>query len=117
MAYNVDFWYISHDACQISTDFTPFIEAEEESIYMKTPDFFKMVEQFTDPDLERKAKAWDSLKELLMKEYPSVVHLADVSNGEGERGEMNKHEEVLEYMDKLDGTNEFSKLLSYLEDE
>lgn len=117
MAYNVDFWYISQDACQISTDFTPFIEAEEESIYMKTSDFFKMVEDFTDPDLERKAKAWDSLKELLMKEYPSVVHLADVSNGDDERGLMNKHEEVLEYMDKLDGTNEFSKLLSDMEDE
>lgn len=62
MAYDVDFWYISQDACQISTDFTPFIEAEEESIYMKTSDFFEMVEKFTDPDLERKAKAWDLLK-------------------------------------------------------
>lgn len=61
MAYDVDFWYISQDACQISTDFTPFIEAEEESIYMKTSDFFKMVEEFTDPDLERKAKAFDTL--------------------------------------------------------
>lgn len=60
MAYDVDFWYISQDACQISTDFTPFIEAEEESIYMKTSDFFKMVEEFTDPDLERKAKAFDT---------------------------------------------------------
>lgn len=68
-------------------------------------------------EVYRKAKAWDSLKELLMKEYPSVVHLADVSNGDDERGQMNKHEEVLEYMDKLDGTNEFSNLLSDLEDE
>ena len=65
---------------------------------------------------ERKAKAWDSLKELLMKEYPSVVHLADVSNGDDERGLMNKHEEVLEYMDELDGTDEFRNLLSDMED-
>ena len=62
-------------------------------------------------EVYKKAQAWDSLKELLTKEYPSVVHLADVSNGEGERGEMNKHQEVLEHMDKLDGTNEFSNLL------
>ncbi|WP_337227935.1 hypothetical protein [Staphylococcus succinus] len=61
MAYDVDFWYISQDACQISTDFTPFSEHEEESIYMKTSDFFKMIERFTDPDLERKAKAFDEI--------------------------------------------------------
>ncbi|MEN3090735.1 MAG: hypothetical protein ABC378_13115 [Staphylococcus pseudoxylosus] len=67
-------------------------------------------------EVYRKAKAWDALKELLMKEYPEVAHLADVSNGDGERGEMSKHEEVLEHMDKLDGTNEFSNSLSDLED-
>lgn len=61
MAYDVDFWYLTQDACQISTDFTPFSEHEEESIYMKTSDFFKMVERFTDPDLERKAKAFDEI--------------------------------------------------------
>ena len=68
-------------------------------------------------EVYRKAKAWDSLKELLMKEYPSVVHLADVSNGDDERGLMNKHEEVLEHMDELDGTDEFRNLLSDMEDE
>lgn len=26
MAYDVDFWYVSQDACQITTDFTPFSE-------------------------------------------------------------------------------------------
>ncbi|MCD8921676.1 hypothetical protein K2V69_13435 [Staphylococcus gallinarum] len=65
----------------------------------------------------RKAKAWNTLKEILIKEYPEVAHLADVSNGEGERGEMSKHGEILEHMDKLDNTNEFSNLLSDLEDE
>ncbi|UBV34080.1 hypothetical protein JGY90_10230 [Staphylococcus xylosus] len=60
MAYDVDFWYISQDACQISTDFTPFSEHEKESIYMKTSDSFEMIERFTDPDLEHKAKAWDN---------------------------------------------------------
>lgn len=68
-------------------------------------------------ELKRKAKAWNTLKELLMKEYPEVAHLAEVSNGEGERGEMSKHGEVLEQMDKLDNTNDFSNLLSDLEDE
>lgn len=68
-------------------------------------------------EVYRKAKAWDKLKELLIKEYSEVVHLADVSNGEWERGEMSKHGEVLEHMDKLDGTNEFSKLLSDMADE
>ncbi|MDN6414820.1 hypothetical protein OXR01_13065 [Staphylococcus gallinarum] len=68
-------------------------------------------------EVYRKAKAWNRLKELLIKEYPEVVHLAEVSNGEGERGEMSKHGEVLEHMDKLDGTNEFSNLLRDMEDE
>lgn len=64
MAYDVDFWYISQDACQISTDFTPFSEHEEESIYMKTSDFFEMLEKYTDPDLERKSKAFNKLVKL-----------------------------------------------------
>lgn len=68
-------------------------------------------------EVYRKAKAWEELKGLLMEEYPSVVHLADVSNGDDERGLMNKHEEVLEHMDKLDGTNEFRNLLRDMEDE
>ena len=31
MAYDVDFWYISQNACQITTTFTPFSEDEGES--------------------------------------------------------------------------------------
>ncbi|WWT40298.1 hypothetical protein [Staphylococcus phage PT1-4] len=65
MAYDVDFWYLSQDACEITTDFTPFSEHEEESIYMKTSDFFEMIERFTDPDLERKAKAFDEINKIL----------------------------------------------------
>lgn len=61
--------------------------------------------------------AWEKLKDKLLRDYPSAVHLADVSNGDGERGELSKYEEVLKHMDKLDGTNEFSNLLSDLEDE
>lgn len=68
-------------------------------------------------EVYRKAKAWDKLKEILIKEYPEVAHLAEVSNGEWERGEMSKHGEILEHMDKLDGTNEFINLISDLEDE
>lgn len=63
MPYDVDFWYISQDACQISTDFTPFSEHERESIYMKTSDLSEMIEEFTDPDLESKAKAFDEIRE------------------------------------------------------
>lgn len=68
-------------------------------------------------EVYRKAKVWEELKELLIKEYPEVAHLADVSNGDWERGLLVKHEDILYYMDKLDGTNEFSNLLSDLEDE
>ena len=60
-------------------------------------------------------RAWHELKDKLLSEYPAVTHLADVSNGDWERGELSKHVEVLERMDKLDGTNEFSNLLSDLE--
>lgn len=41
MAYDVDFWYISQNACQITTTFTPFSEDEEESIYMDNEDFLR----------------------------------------------------------------------------
>lgn len=53
---------------------------------------------------------WQEMKEKLLTEYPAVEHLADVSNGDGERGELSKHKEVLRNMDKLDGTNEFRNL-------
>ena len=84
--------------------------------HSKTYEEYKAMSQELQ-EVYHKAKAWEELKGLLMEEYPSVVHLADVSNGDDERGLMNKHEEVLEYMDKLDGTNRFSKLLSDLEEE
>ena len=61
--------------------------------------------------------AWQKLKDKLLSDYPTVENLADVSNGDWERGELSKHEEALEHMDFLDGTNEFSNLLSDLEDE
>ena len=74
MAYDVDFWYLSQDTCEISTDFTPFSEHEEESIYMKTSDFFEMIERFTDPDLERKAKAFDNYMVDLAKTIELYPH-------------------------------------------
>lgn len=78
----------------------------------------QQMEMFDSKDeMFKKAKAWDSLKELFMKEYPEVAHLADVSNGDDERGQLSKHEEVLEHMDFLDGTNEFSILLNDMEEE
>lgn len=85
MTYDVDFWYLSQDACEISTDFTPFSEHEEESIYMKTSDFFEMIERFTDPDLERKAKAFDAIKEFIiekLKEEDNYYFKSERDNGE-----------------------------------
>lgn len=61
--------------------------------------------------------AWQELKDKLLSDYPTVEHLADVSNGDWERGELSKHEDILRHMDKLDGTKQFSKLLSDMEDE
>ena len=68
-------------------------------------------------EVYRKAKAWDSLKELLMKEYPQLIRMWESTHGEGEHAEYCKANEILERMDKLDSTNEFSNLLSDLEDE
>ncbi|MDW4448829.1 hypothetical protein QI117_00245 [Staphylococcus saprophyticus] len=61
--------------------------------------------------------AWQKLKDKLLSDYPTVEHLADVSNGDWERGELSKHEDILRHMDQLDGTKQFSKLLSDMEDE
>ena len=33
MAYDVDFWYQSQDACQITSDFTPFSDDDRKYIY------------------------------------------------------------------------------------
>ena|SRR5699024_181921 len=68
-------------------------------------------------EVYRKAKAWEELKGLLMKEYPQLIRMWESTHGEGEHAEYCKANEILERMDKLDGTNEFSNLLSDLEDE
>ena len=64
-----------------------------------------------------KAKAWEELKGLLMEEYPQLIRMWESTHGEGEHAEYCKANEILERMDKLDNTNEFSNLLSDLEDE
>lgn len=86
MPYDVDFWYISQDACQISTDFTPFSEHERKSIYMKTSDFSEMIEEFTDPDLERKAQAFDAIRNIEDEYYDKY-------------GEIMSEDEYLHYVD------------------
>ncbi|WP_414049800.1 hypothetical protein [Macrococcus animalis] len=66
MAYDVDFWYISQDACEITTDFVPFekdVSVTEESIYMKTDDFFKMIEQYSTTCLHR--EMWKEFNDFL----------------------------------------------------
>ncbi|WQJ75270.1 hypothetical protein P3U44_07045 [Mammaliicoccus sciuri] len=54
---------------------------------------------------------WHELKEELLAEYPYLVKGWESTNGEGERAEMCKANEILERMDQLDGTHEFSNLL------
>ncbi|MDT0753991.1 hypothetical protein [Mammaliicoccus sciuri] len=56
-------------------------------------------------------EAWNSLKDTMLEEYPSVDHEADVSNGDAERGVLSTYEKVLKQMDQLDSTHEFSNLL------
>lgn len=55
--------------------------------------------------------AWNTLKDTMLEEYPAVDHEADVSNGDAKRGVLSTYEKVLNQMDKLDGTYEFSNLL------
>ena len=52
-----------------------------------------------------------------MEEYPQLIRMWESTHGEGEHAEYCKANEILERMDKLDNTNEFSNLLSGLEDE
>ena len=52
-----------------------------------------------------------------MEECPQLIRMWESAHGEGEHAEYCKTNEMLERMDKLDGTNEFSNLLSDLEDE
>lgn len=60
MAYDVDFWHQSQDACQITSDFTPFSD-DQESIYMKSEDFFTMIDEYSDTNMMY--DAWRILKE------------------------------------------------------
>ena len=56
-------------------------------------------------------KAWQTLKEELLTEYPYLVRVWESTNGEGEHAEMCKANEILERMDQIDGTHEFSNIL------
>lgn len=58
-----------------------------------------------------KAKAWQTLKEEMITEYPYLVRGWESTNGEGEHAEMCKANEILERMDQIDGTHEFSNIL------
>ena len=56
-------------------------------------------------------EAWHTLKDEMITEYPYLVRVWVSTSGEGEHAEMSKVNEILERMDELDGTNEFSNLL------
>ena len=84
--------------------------------HSKTYEEYKAMSQELQ-EVYRKAKAWEELKGLLMEEYPQLIRMWESTHGEGEHAEYYKTNEMLEHMDKLDGTNEFSNLLSDLEDE
>lgn len=79
MAYDVDFWYISQNACQITSTFTPFSEDKEESIYMDNEDFFAMVDQFSDANLMY--EAWRILRSQL--EGESKRKMLEIENNLG----------------------------------
>ncbi|WP_271436803.1 hypothetical protein [Staphylococcus hominis] len=79
MAYDVDFWYISQNACEITSTFTPFSEDEEESIYMDNEDFFAMVDQFSDANLMY--EAWKILRSQL--EGESKRKMLEIENNLG----------------------------------
>ena len=79
MAYEVDFWYQSQNACQITTTFTPFSDDKEESIYMDNEDFFAMVNQFSDASLMY--EAWRILRSQL--EGESKQKMLEIENNLG----------------------------------
>lgn len=58
---------------------------------------------------------WYTLKETLLTQYPYKKRYAEFSEGEFENGMCKELEQVLNYMDCLDGTHEFSNLLNDLE--
>lgn len=61
--------------------------------------------------------AWQELKERKMKGFISIAHNALNNKNDSYMQRLaNRERAELIYMDKLDGTNEFSNLLSDLED-
>lgn len=61
--------------------------------------------------------AWQKLKEQLLNEYPNALNIQKFYCGSYEFGIVQKLEEIGKLMDSLDGSNEFSNLLSDMEDE
>ena len=84
-------------------------EIKELGARYKAPSFYAMADEVE--DVYAKAKAWQTLKEEMITEYPYLVRGWESTNGEGEHAEMCKANEILERMDQLDGTHEFSNIL------
>lgn len=64
MSYEVDFWPHARNAVQITSrrDYIgEMFDGEEESIYMDTEDFFKIVEEYSEASFLR--DAWKMLKD------------------------------------------------------
>lgn len=59
--------------------------------------------------------AWHTLKETLLTQYPYKKRNAEFLEGEFENGMCEKLKQVLNHMDYLDGTHEFSNLKHDLE--
>ncbi|MES5936924.1 hypothetical protein [Mammaliicoccus lentus] len=62
-------------------------------------------------EVYRKAKAWQTLKEEILNEYPGAVNIQKYYAGSYEFAIVQKLEEIGNKMDELDGTHEFSNLL------
>ena len=56
-------------------------------------------------------KAWQTLKEEILNEYPGAVNIQKYYAGSYEFAIVQKLEEIGEKMDELDGTHEFRNLL------
>lgn len=68
-------------------------------------------------EVYKKSKAWETLKEEMLTEYPYLIRGWETTHGEGEHTEMCKVREILERMDELGDTHEFRNLLEEMESE
>ena len=60
-------------------------------------------------------RAWLELKEEMLSQYPIILHMTKMADGDEDKSALFQLSELLKSMDQLDGTNDFKNLLSDLE--